>query len=335
MESIFLKDMFEQPEAIKDLLSKKKEIRSKAGRLTHENILFLGMGASHYASIYATVYLRLKGINAVSVELSEFIWYANPDLLKFFDTIFLISQSGETAELTRFVDLFNDKLNRCVLVTNNENSFNASAFEASRLFPIYAGHERAMGSSKTFINTIVTLLLIAETWTGDELPFEKLPEALSKALEIDVSLYAKDMLDSKSVILVGRGFAVPVLKMAQLTLAEIAKVSSVVYSGAGFRHGPMELLVTDPLITVVAQHGRTSKLTFDLIGDLSFYQKVWCITDENVSFQRTISTPDGLIEELSCIPVMAIFQKVANEISIAKGYEPGVGLIASKVTKKE
>lgn len=335
MTSLFLDDVFEQPKAIRNLLSQKKDLERKASRLKHQRILFLGMGASHYASMYATIYLRSFGIDAHCRELSEFLWYDNEKLLQQYDTVFLISQSGETAELTRFIDLFSEKLTNCVLVTNNPQSFNAQIFGESRVFHIFAGAEKAMGSSKTFVNTILTLLLIASTWTEKELDLEKLSDHVENALSINVDSLSKSIFEKANPIFVGRGFAIPILKMAQLTLAEISKINSVVYSGAGFRHGPMELMVTDPLVCLVALQGKTLSLALDLLADLSPYHNVWSITDQDVLSEKSIALRKGLPEEISSVPVIVIFQKIANDLAIIKGYKPGVGIIASKVTKKE
>ncbi len=335
MTSIFLEDVFEQPQAIRNLSTQKKELKKKASQLKHERVLFLGMGASYYASLYAMIYLRSFGIDAQCRELSESIWYDSEKLLRQYDSIFLISQSGETAELTRFIDIFSKKLDNCALVTNNPQSFNAQVFPQSKVFPIFAGLERAMGSSKTFVNTILTLLLIGSTWVGEELDLERLADHVEDALNIDVDSFSKAVLEKPDPILVGRGFAIPILKMAQLTLAEISKINCVVYSGAGFRHGPMELMVTNPLVGIVALQGRTISLSLDLLADLSSYDNVWCITDQDVLNHRSVILKKGLMETLSSIPVIVIFQKMANTLSMAKGYKPGVGIIASKITKKE
>lgn len=335
MMSIFLEDVLEQPKAIRNLLSQRKDLEKKAAKLNHERVLFLGMGASYYASLYAAIYLRSFGIDAQCRELSEFIWYDNEKLLQKYDTVFLVSQSGETAELTRFIDIFSGKLENCVLVTNNPQSFNARIFGDSRVFPISAGTEKAMGSSKTFINTILTLLLISSKWTGEELDLEKLADHVENALTINVDSLTRSLIEKKNPILVGRGFSVPILRMAQLTLAEISKMNCVVYSGAGFRHGPMELMLTNPLICLVALQGKTISLALDLLADLSTYEDVWCITNQGTTNEKSIVLKEGLTEELSSIPVIVIFQKIANDIAIEKGYKPGVGVIASKVTKKE
>ncbi len=298
MASIFLEDVLEQPKAMRDLLSQKKELEKKAVLLKHEKVLFLGMGASYYASSYAAIYLRSNGIDVQCRELSEFIWYDSEKLLEQYDLIVLVSQSGETAELTRFIDIFSKKLDNCVLVTNNPSCFNAQILGESRVFPIFAGTERAMGSSKTFLNTIVTLLITASTWTGQNLDFERLIDHVESTLTTNADSFTRDLLDKANLIFVGRGFSVPILRMAQLTLAEISKVNSVVYSGAGFRHGPMELMVTNPLVGVVALQGKTMALSLDLLSDLSSYQNIWCITDQDLSIEKSIVLKQGLCETL-------------------------------------
>lgn len=333
----FLKDISEQPTALSHLLEHASEIKARSSTCSHESVLFLGMGASYYAGLYATLYLRSRGFRAECHELSEFLWYDAEAVIEHYDRIILISQSGKTAELVRFFEQFRSKLDRCFLVTNNIDSPTAAEMPEENVFPIFAGHERAMGSSKSFLNTITALLLIASSWTKEKLDFNAVVDHVSAALKTDTRQFTAEMNIKDDVVLAGRGYCLPILRMAQLTLAEIAKKNVSWYSGAGFRHGAMELLVSSPMVTFVIVQGRTLELMLRLREDaMQFTESVWAITNADLhSGGRRVTLKKGLPEELSALPAMVIFQLISNQLALDNGYVPGHGEIASKVTTKE
>jgi glucosamine--fructose-6-phosphate aminotransferase (isomerizing) len=192
-----------------------------------------------------------------------------------------------------------------------------------------------MGSTKTFVNSILTLLLIASRWLGSSLNLEGLDEHLEHALGLELHEYVESVATNGQLVLVGRGFSVPILRMAQLTLAEVARFNSSWYSGGGFRHGAMELLIGGAIATLVHLEGKTERVVGKMLQDLSDLDTVWAITNVGVDSKRRIQLKSGLAEELAAIPVIVIFQKLADLLAQKRGYPSGVGMIATKVTSEE
>jgi glucosamine--fructose-6-phosphate aminotransferase (isomerizing) len=281
------------------------------------------------------VYANSAGFNCRCEELSEVLWYWDEKNFDFYDTIVLVSQSGETVELKRLLEKYPKIRNKSILVTNNLNSSVARVLSQDRVFPIRAGQERAMGSTKTFVNSILTLLLIASRWLGSSLNLEDLDEHLEHALGLELHEYMESVATNGQLVLVGRGFSVPILRMAQLTLAEVARFNSSWYSGGGFRHGAMELLIGGAIATLVHLEGKTERVVGKMLQDLSDLDTVWAITNVGVDSKRRIQLKSGLAEELAAIPVIVIFQKLADLLAQKRGYPSGVGMIATKVTSEE
>ena len=335
--SKFMLDMIEQPDAVRNLLSGAGEIYEKAQKLDFSRVIFTGMGASLHASDAAIPYLRSHGIDAGIAEMSELISYGSSDLLKKYSTIFIVSQSGESAELLRFIDDNRDLLERMVLITNNPDSSAASKLPCDRVFPIHAGLERSMGATKTFTNTIVTIFMIGSSWCGSNLNTSLLPEKMEEALSVDTTELAKSLHKAKTAIVVARGSGVGVGRMIRLMFAEVAKLSVVFYSGAAFRHGPLELLIDRPLVITLNPEGKTSPLMEELHRDIS--DKCELITLSNFASAscsvKRVFLQKGLPEELSFIPMMNYLQKTAEELARMRNFDPGAGIFGSKVTTKE
>ncbi|WP_448523218.1 SIS domain-containing protein [Pseudothermotoga sp.] len=333
--SIFAQDCSEQPKAVRELITHAEETERRADLFKPKNLLILGMGASYYAGLYATVYANSVGFNCRCEELSEVLWYWDERNFDFYHTIVLVSQSGETVELKKLLEKYPKIKNKSILVTNNLNSSVARALSQDRVFPIHAGQERAMGSTKTFVNSILTLLLIASRWVRSSLNLEGLDEHLEHALRLELHEYMESVATNGQLVLVGRGFSVPILRMAQLTLAEVARFNSSFYSGGGFRHGAMELLIGGAIATLVHLEGKSERVVGKMLQDLSDLDTVWAITNAGVDSKRRIQLKSGLTEELAAIPVIVVFQKLADLLAQKRGYPSGVGMIATKVTSEE
>ncbi|HDP79093.1 MAG TPA: SIS domain-containing protein [Mesotoga infera] len=333
--SKFMKDMLEQPEAVRKLISTSDVTSAKAEGLDFHKVLFTGMGASLHAAEVAASYLRSSGIDAVSAEMSEIISYASDELLKRYTTIFLISQSGESAELIRFIQDNRDLLRRMALITNSCQSSASKHFPDDRVFLLNAGDERSMGATKTFVNSMVLMLIIAASKTARRMDFSKLPSRMEEALTLDVSWLASLLSESRERILVARGFGIGVGRMARLMFAEVAKISLIFYTGAAFRHGPVELLIDKPVVLTLNPTGATYDLMKELHSDISDKCDLITLSNSREESVETVFTSEGLDEVLASIPMMNVLQKTVEEIARKRGFDPGAGVYGKKVTTKE
>ncbi|MBC7121883.1 MAG: hypothetical protein H5T94_01340, partial [Pseudothermotoga sp.] len=81
--------------------------------------------------------------------------------------------------------------------------------------------------------------------------------------------------------------------------------------------------------------GRTERVVGKMLKDLSDLERVWAITNVREDSKRTIQLKSGLPEELAAIPIIVVFQKLADQLAQKRGYPSGVGMIATKVTSEE
>ncbi len=336
--SVFMQDIVEQPRSIADLLANSVSIRKKANGVSHRRVLFTGMGASLFACQPAVLLLRSRQLDAECIELSELVWYGAAHAMDYYDTVVFVSQSGESAELINLLQRYPAFVEKSVLVTNNPRSKSASLIPEEKVFEIFAGEERAMGASKTFLNTALLLLILAFEWIDEQPPMNSIDECVDRGLKQDINPLMEGIESTKLPIIVGRGFSLGVAQMIRLMLAEIPKRSIAVFSGGAFRHGPLELLVNDPVIIVLNPEGRTSHLMDKLADELSGKCPVVMLSNSAREYKPEISvirTGVGLIEELSPLTFLVPFQRVANELAQRAGHNPGEGVHAAKVTRVE
>ena len=122
--------------------------RQNKGLILPEKVPYIGMGASYYA----TLVLRYQGKKVYPEMASEYFNYL--DKARQFDRAVLISQSGESSETLWCANCFS----QFVPVVNSLDSSLARHPKADFVVEMCAGAERH-SSTKTFINTLVVLLL--------------------------------------------------------------------------------------------------------------------------------------------------------------------------------
>ena len=329
--STFLNEVMQQPDALERLISHKGELEKRFSKFSSaRKILFMGMGASFYASSYISHILIDSGIYARAERLSDFLGYKEAwRFLENFDLIVLISQSGETIELLRALEK-EEIRKKSILVSNNPHSSAANILGRDKRFEIYAGEEKAMGSSKTFLNTLVTLLIMYESLTGVKIEYKEMIELTKILLDVDISAFERFIESSTFPIFVGWKHGKNLLDMVKLTFIEVAKKPSLVYEGGMFRHGAMEILARSTNVVLLpckVKLKNYESLKNDLlsIGFNPFIvdEKSFGIEAFEMSYQ------------IRPIPFMVIFQRVAETLSRCSGFNPGKGIFSTKVTKKE
>jgi glucosamine--fructose-6-phosphate aminotransferase (isomerizing) len=267
-----LKEIIEQPEtaisALRGRLSfdpgevtlelpfSEQEIRSIT------RVVFIGMGtSSHAAQVGARYIERLARIPATSENAAEFR-YRDP-VLDTHTLVVAVAQSGETADTLQAMHQAATAGARTLTITNSEGSQAYRQAEGAIL--MHAGPEIGVASSKTFINSMVAMQLLAlrlaavrETISLARSAeyvhaLSQLPALLGEALSTNGDLYrdlASKYACARRFLFIGRGLLEPIAREGALKLKEISYIHAEGMSAAELKHGPIALV--DPETPVVA-----------------------------------------------------------------------------------
>lgn len=151
----------------------------KKGRAAY----FIACGTSYNAAKCASVFFgRIAGVNVTSYLPGEFRAQCL-EAVRDGDVLIGISQSGETKDL---IDIFNQvrAAGRKVTYLNIVNNVNSTiALEKSDIFiPLYCGPEIAVPATKSFVNQLLVLYILALR-LGERLAAEKSSKELSSRLK--------------------------------------------------------------------------------------------------------------------------------------------------------
>lgn len=215
-----------------------------------ERVKFIASGSSfHCACIGQKFFEDIVGVEASSEYSSEFLInekrIIDPKTLYFF-----ISQSGETADTTKIMELVQEKGATTFALTNNDQS--TMSKKANYTLSIEAGEEKSIAATKSFsasvFGTWLCALKAAQSRSKNiakELEnIEKLPLILDNLVknQEEIKNAAKFISKFKSLPIVGYGYFFAAAKEGALKMKETSFVDANPYALGEFLHGHVAVL---------------------------------------------------------------------------------------------
>jgi len=249
---------------LQDLVQTIREAQKEGGR-----VFLVASGTSYHAALVAaTFFNQLAGVAVFPCNPGMFrSMYLNA--LHPQDLLIGITQSGETKDL---VDIFQDvrarvpALRRLSLV-NNENS--RIPQELSEFYlPILCGPEIAVAATKSFLNQVAILYVLAASFSlTDRAIVANLERAKAliaetlRSCEADVEDAAYRLFLEPSLHLLGTGL-IGLAREGALKIREVVLNHAEGYDAAEFKHGPNTILGKNTLFSIQ-----------DLAGLLEVYEQ--------------------------------------------------------------
>lgn len=270
-----LKEIFEQPQAIRDTLeSRLSKNKVPVAIFGHQaktifsqikQVQIIACGTSYNAGLVAKYWLEDIAKIPTNAEVASEYRYRNPIILD--DTLFvIISQSGETAdtlEALRTVKKCNKKIHTLAICNSAESSLTR---EADLVFLTHAGPEIGVASTKAFTTQLVSLALLCVTIGGCHHHISaqqqalivnglrRLPGLIEKTLQQQdpIKALAKTFKHKFNALFLGRGSMYAVAMEGALKLKEISYIHAEAFPAGELKHGPIALVDKDTPVIVVA-----------------------------------------------------------------------------------
>lgn len=266
-----LKEIFEQPKAVRDTLSprllnglpvfndgKDEEIFKDI-----EKVHIVACGTAMHAGVVGKYAIEKLARIPVDVDIASEFRYRDPIFSKN-ELAVIISQSGETADTLAALRLAKNHGVKTLAVVNVVGS--SIAREADTVVYTWAGPEIAVASTKAYSVQLAVMYLLAvklglssgkvSEVKGRELceQIMSLPQAIEKVLSTQeacqhlASLYQ----NSHSLFFIGRGMDYATSMEGSLKLKEISYVHSEAYAAGELKHGTISLIVEGTPVCAVA-----------------------------------------------------------------------------------
>ena len=279
-EHFMMKEIHEQPKAIKDTLTSRvvqgQKISLDSIKLTKEQIAeidkiyIVACGTAYHAGVVGKHAIEKLAKIPVEIDVASEFRYRDP-LITDKTLMIVISQSGETADTLAALRLAKSENARVLGVTNVVGS--AVSREADDVLYTWAGPEIAVASTKAYVTQLIAMYIIAlylaeskESVRSTEI--EKIKTELlnlsEKATEVlndkdMIKEFAKKICQDKDMYFLGRGLDYAVAMEGSLKLKEISYIHSEAYAAGELKHGPIALIEDDTTVIALA----TQEYLFD------------------------------------------------------------------------
>ncbi len=269
-----LKEIFEQPEAIRKTLSP----RVREGRVVLDDlcltkdyvnrmsrIFIVACGSSYHVGMVSKYNWERLLRRPVEVCLASEFRYRDP-MVDEHSLVIFISQSGETLDTMAALREAKRLGGRTLAVVNVVGS--SIAREADDVLYTWAGPEIAVATTKAYSTQLVLMDLIAlylgdllGTVTAEEYAailkeLEALPDKTRTLLENteDIKYFASRYFNHDSIFFIGRNLDYAMGLEGSLKLKEISYIHSEAYASGELKHGTISLIEPGTLVVALGTY---------------------------------------------------------------------------------
>ena len=297
-----------------------------------KKIILIGCGTAYHSCFMAKYWFEEMMNIPIEIDIaSEFRYRKIKFDKKNLDVV--VSQSGETADTFAALDLCKkNNVKTCSIVNAVESSI---ARHSDFVLPIHAGPEIGVASTKAFIGQMLVLYILGikiseirkeitkENYLKKINELKQLPDLIKLTLKCQdkIQIIAKDFLNAKGVMFLGRGFSFPIALEGALKLKELSYLHAEGYPAGEMKHGPLALIEEGLPVIILAPKDRYFEKTISNMQEvIARGGKVILITNENrnvisenVRFTLKIPNADEYLTPfLMTIPLQLLAYHVAS-----------------------
>ena len=345
-EHFMLKEIFEQPECLKNCMRGRINVEGNhvtlSAMIDHrrqllgaKRIVIVACGTSWHAGLIAGQLFESLCHIPCEVEYASEFRYRNPVVTKD-DVVIAISQSGETADTLAAIQLAKQKGAFIYGICNAIGSSIPRATDTGTY--IHVGPEIGVASTKAFtgqltVLTMLALCLASERKTISEELYRQMvreltliPAKMEQALKTNeqIALLAPIFTYTRNCLYLGRGYNYPLALEGALKLKEISYIHAEGYPAAEMKHGPIALIDSEMPVFVIATRDRLYEKVISNIQEVRARggRITALVTEGDTQIQRFADHIITLPDTLECFqPLIASIplQLMAYHIAVCKG----------------
>ena len=275
-EHFMLKEIHEQPKAVKDTMRERikkdgasialNELNWNAKYLSSFNKIYIvACGTAYHAGLVGKFYIEKLARMMVEVDVASEFRYRNPIVDK--NTLLIVvSQSGETSDTLAALKESKRLGAKTLAITNVVGS--SIAREADQVLYTWAGPEIAVASTKAYTTQLILFFMLAlymaeikNTLQPARIKelislLKKIPAQISETLtDVEpIKTFAKRYGFNEDVFYIGRSLDYDVALEGSLKLKEVSYIHAEAYSAGELKHGTLALIVEGvPVIALATQ----------------------------------------------------------------------------------
>jgi glucosamine--fructose-6-phosphate aminotransferase (isomerizing) len=346
-EHFMLKEIYEQPKAVRDTLRPRirdNDIVIDELNMSDEEIkklkkiFIVACGSAYHTGTTGKYVIEDLAKLPVEVDLASEFRYRKPLLTE--DTLtIIISQSGETAD--SLAALREAKRQGCKVLGIINVVGSSIAREADNVMYTWAGPEIAVATTKAYSTQLSALYLLAMHFakvrgsvdqdTFDKLlkKLQELPDQIQSILDNkvpEIQYIASKFVAVKDSFFIGRGLDYTTALEGSLKLKEISYIHSEAYPAGELKHGPIALIEEGTLVTALLTQEELYKKTVSNIVEVqSRGARVLAVVNEGYEDAAKVSdmmitipvTDQHFTTSLAVVPL----QLLSYYVAVGKGID--------------
>lgn len=305
------KEIHEQPEAISHALSHYVDFLAHTVRPISSAIDFAKVpslaisacGTAYLAGLVGKYWFERYARLPVEIDVASEFRYREIPLNPASAALF-ISQSGETADTLASLRYCKENGLKIGAVVNTRES--SIARESDAVFPILAGPEIGVASTKAFTCQLAVLAALAVgagrargtiSETEEKALVRNLAEmprimaGVLNTIQPSIEQLSRELSKCKDVLYLGRGTSYPLAMEGALKLKEISYIHAEGYAAGELKHGPIALIDENMPVIVIAPHDRFFDKTVSNMQEVAARGgRIIFITDEKGAAASKLET---------------------------------------------
>lgn len=275
-EHFMLKEIHEQPKAVKDTM--RERIKKDGSQVvlnelnwtskflgSFNKIYIIACGTAYHAGLVGKFYIEKLARVLVEVDVASEFRYRNPIVDKN-TLVIVVSQSGETSDTLAALKESKRLGAKTLAITNVVGS--SIAREAEQVLYTWAGPEIAVASTKAYTTQLILFFMLALYMAEIKNTLQpakvrelitllkKIPAQISETLtDVEpIKTFAKRYGFNEDVFYIGRSLDYDVALEGSLKLKEVSYIHAEAYSAGELKHGTLALIVEGvPVIALATQ----------------------------------------------------------------------------------
>ncbi len=292
-----------------------------------DRIYLIGCGTAYHAGLIGESYMRDAFNIDVFCEIASEIIYKNLNIDEKSLCIF-ISQSGETADTLSALEYCKNRGGIVVSITNTE--YSSIAHKAILNFPILAGQEKAVASTKAYFAQCIVLYIITNYLKGIDyiFPLQNFKRQIDFGDDNILKSLASKLANFEKVFFIGRKRDYITAKEASLKLKEITYIFSSAEPSGELKHGVIALIDKTVPVIVIATDEKVFNKTLNNAceikargGKLILFTTLNIDNETEKAFDFVVKV-NKVSQAFMPLQIILSLQKLAYFTAVAKGLDP-------------
>ena len=296
-------------------------------------IVTVARGTSDCAALYSS-YIFAKYLGLPSYSMPPSIITLEKSKFNFSEAlVIVISQSGKSTDLIECEKKSKEMGATTMLLSNNENS--PIVNNANYFFNMFAGEEKSVAATKSFIQTLLVLIKLVFVCQERKQINDNIKYLSDNILKDTDNQWSEDLVENSinTGFILGRGVGFAISNEISLKFKELCQEMIEPFSSAEVMHGPKSLIQDSFKLFTLSMNDASGLTVQNDSNEISKYTKlVYNISSTN-NQPKSFFYPSNEITEFDSIVIMTKFYPWIVRYAQKKGLDPDNPRYLTKVTQ--